>query len=308
MKTGAVNLMWMPSVKSKPRMLTCSPMVAYVFLTIVVGSWVSLAISGYLFYKLHGDYSKIKQEHAVLTQKADQLDAVLKKVEVLKKDEVIIRDFLGLEKAPVSESFMGQGGVPYVDLSSIAPEDTQSRDVTSQSRPPGKRHIVAEVTTVADSYSKIVGYMREQRLSWEHTPSIIPVEADKYWISSGFGWRINPFTGKKGFHNGIDIAGRPGTPIISPAQGRVIKVGQDKYLGKFVQIDHTGDCISIYGHLSGFNVKKGDKVSRGDVVAFMGNTGLSTGTHLHYIVKIADRAVNPRRFMLNVDVSNLLDG
>lgn len=309
MKSGSVNVMWLPSAKSRPRMFTCSSKMFYAFWTVVAVSWLALAGSAIFIYNLQNDYSQIKEDHAAMTQKASQLDAVMKQFENLKKDETIIRDFLGLEKKTLSESFAGQGGVPNVDLSTIAPEDSLSFDQgISFAEPPAQGSEEIKAAYVAAGYSDIVQFMNEKRYGWEHTPSIMPLQVKTYWISSGFGWRTNPFTGQRDFHNGIDIAGRPQTPIVAPAQGRVTKIGQDKYLGKFVKIDHVKGCETIYGHLAGFNVKKGDAVKRGDVIAYMGNTGLSTGHHVHYIVKMNGKAVNPRRFMLNMGKETFLEG
>jgi murein DD-endopeptidase MepM/ murein hydrolase activator NlpD len=109
---------------------------------------------------------------------------------------------------------------------------------------------------------EVVETMRGQRKTWDSTPSILPVEIDDYWFSSGFGWRRSPFTGLKEFHNGLDISSRRGTPIIAPADGKVIKKGQDKYLGKYLKIDHGGQIVTMYGHLSGFNVSPGQMVER----------------------------------------------
>jgi len=309
MKSGAVNVMWLPSAKSKPRMFSCSTKLFYTFWVLVFGSWLTVIGSGFLVYNLYGEYSRIKEEHAVLAQKASQLDAVMKQVESLKKDEATIRGFLGLEKISAAESFAGQGGIPNVDISSIAPEDALSIDEDLQgSVPPAMGEAEKEAAFVASQYRRIAEYMRDQRSSWEHNPSIMPVQAEKYWISSGFGWRTNPFTGERDFHNGIDIAGAPQTPIIAPAKGKVIKVGEDKYLGRFVQLDHSKGVVTYYGHLASFNVKEGDVVKRGDVIAYMGNSGLSTGHHVHYIVKVNGKAVNPRRYMLNMTAGSLLEG
>jgi murein DD-endopeptidase MepM/ murein hydrolase activator NlpD len=148
--------------------------------------------------------------------------------------------------------------------------------------------------------------MRSQRENWDSTPSIMPVSVNDYWFSSGFGWRRSPFTGLKEFHNGLDISSGKGTPIIAPADGTVIKRGYDKYLGKFLKIDHGRKIITTYGHLSAYHVSPGQKVQRGDIVASMGNTGLSTGHHLHYMIKVKDRCVNPLHYILNAKANRLL--
>ncbi|NDY41752.1 M23 family metallopeptidase [Dissulfurirhabdus thermomarina] len=303
MKAGTVTVMWLPSARSRPRMFSSPGVVFYGVLALVAASWVSLAVSGYLAYTYYREYRAIRQEHEVLARKASQLDAVMEKVRHLQKDEALIRDFLGLEKeasADSPEAFLGQGGVPGVDLSTIAPEDTAAQSTVQVPQRPADRPAVAQVEALADSVQEILAYIKERRERWDHTPSIVPVKASDYWISSGFGWRVNPFTGGRDFHNGLDIAGRPGTPIIAPADGTVVKVGRDKYLGRYVQLRHSPSCVTIYGHLSRFNVQRGDRVRRGDVIAFMGNTGLSTGHHVHYIVKINGKAVNPTHYILNM--------
>jgi len=153
---------------------------------------------------------------------------------------------------------------------------------------------------------ELVEIMRSQRQTWDSTPSILPVETDDYWFSSGFGWRLSPFTNLRDFHNGLDISSRKGTPIIAPANGKVIQRGRDKYLGKYVKIDHGGEVITLYGHLSGFDVSQGQKVKRGDTIGFMGNTGLSTGHHLHYTLKVRGKFANPLHYILNAKGNLLL--
>ena len=129
---------------------------------------------------------------------------------------------------------------------------------------------------------------------------------DDYWFSSGFGWRRSPFTGLKEFHNGLDISSRKGTPIVAPASGKVVKRGRDKYLGNYLKIDHGRKVVTMYGHLSDFNVSPGQDVTRGEIIAFMGNSGLSTGHHLHYTLKVNDRCVNPLHYILNAKGNRLL--
>ncbi len=116
-------------------------------------------------------------------------------------------------------------------------------------------------------------------------------------ITSSFGPRINPVTGKPEFHLGVDIANYRGTPIRSTGDGRVIKAGYCGLLGKCVEIDHGNGIRTFYGHLSKLLVHRGEKVKRGEIIGFMGNTGRSTGPHLHYAVKFKGRFVNPKIFM-----------
>lgn len=133
----------------------------------------------------------------------------------------------------------------------------------------------------------------------EHTPSIMPT-----WgrITSGFGWRKDPFTGRQTFHNGIDIANKKGTPVVSTASGVVVYVGGMGRLGLCVKINHGYGLKTLYGHLKSSNVKVGDKVERGDIIAIMGNSGRSTGVHLHYTVFKYNKAVNPRDYIMLGDI------
>jgi len=114
-------------------------------------------------------------------------------------------------------------------------------------------------------------------------------------FTSGFGFRIDPFTGGRGYHAGIDIAGRYGTPIRAAKEGRVTFAGWNGGYGLCVIVKHQMGYETVYGHLSGITVKEGQYVSQGQVVGRMGNTGRSTGTHLHFEVRRYGKAINPTR-------------
>lgn len=103
-------------------------------------------------------------------------------------------------------------------------------------------------------------------------------------LSSGFGYRTHPISGVRTFHNGIDIAASTGTAVYAYASGTVISVSQDNTLGKFIAVDHGNGLVTRYLHLSKFNVSKGDRVATGDRIGSVGNTGYSTGSHLHFEV------------------------
>jgi murein DD-endopeptidase MepM/ murein hydrolase activator NlpD len=133
----------------------------------------------------------------------------------------------------------------------------------------------------------------------ECRPTIMPVKSRAIWITSRFGWRKGPFTGLREFHKGLDISGRKGTPIIASAGGVVVKVGYNRFKGKFVKIQHDDRFTTVYGHLMKYIVKKKQKVDRGEVIGYMGTTGMSTGYHLHYVVIDNNKKVNPYNFILN---------
>jgi murein DD-endopeptidase MepM/ murein hydrolase activator NlpD len=125
----------------------------------------------------------------------------------------------------------------------------------------------------------------------QHTP------ANLDYISSGFGYRADPFTGGAAFHAGLDFKGPIGAPIFAAAQGRVGFVGVQQGYGNVVEIDHGNGLVTRYAHMSGFRARVGQPVLAGQVIGLIGSTGRSTGPHLHFEVRINDRAVNPRPFL-----------
>jgi murein DD-endopeptidase MepM/ murein hydrolase activator NlpD len=122
------------------------------------------------------------------------------------------------------------------------------------------------------------------------TPSVAPVAG---LITDGFGRRKDPFTGRQAFHPGLDLSARRGTPVVATADGIVVFAGRNGGLGKVIRISHGFGYTTVYGHLDKILVEPGDEVRRGEQVGLLGNTGRSTGPHLHYEVHEDGRAVNP---------------
>jgi murein DD-endopeptidase MepM/ murein hydrolase activator NlpD len=125
-------------------------------------------------------------------------------------------------------------------------------------------------------------------------PSLWPVEGR---ITSSFGERLDPFNGEGAFHAGMDIAADIGTPIHATADGLVVKAEIVNGYGREIEIDHGHDIKTCYGHLSGFTVTAGQQVTRGEVIGYVGDSGRSTGAHLHYEVRIHDTPVNPYKYL-----------
>ncbi len=122
------------------------------------------------------------------------------------------------------------------------------------------------------------------------TPSIWPTEG---WLTSRFGRRVSPFTGRPQFHAGLDIASPFGTAVVAPGRGKVHFVGRKGALGRSVQIDHGWGIRTTYGHLAEILVRKGQEVERGERIGSVGSSGRSTGPHLHYAVEVRSKAVDP---------------
>jgi murein DD-endopeptidase MepM/ murein hydrolase activator NlpD len=138
-------------------------------------------------------------------------------------------------------------------------------------------------------------YFEDQQALLASAPSIWPVRG---WVTSDFSVRLDPYTGERVMHEGIDVAGSVGTPVRAPADGTVVFSGLEGGYGHVLVIDHGYGLKTRYGHLSRIDVKLGEKVKRGQFIAAVGNTGRSTGPHLHYEVRVNGVADNPRKFIL----------
>ncbi len=125
------------------------------------------------------------------------------------------------------------------------------------------------------------------------TPSIKPTSGV---VTCKFGFRLSPFSGKREFHTGIDIANKRGTKVYASARGKVIFAKKKWLIGNLVTIDHGNNILTKYGHLNKFLVKKGDVVNRGDIIGLMGSTGNSTGPHVHYEVVVNGKSENPANY------------
>jgi len=174
-----------------------------------------------------------------------------------------------------------------------------------ESRPPGDRvgllrREAERLGLVADaralSLKDLVDELEDKHQRLASSPAIWPARG---WLTSGFGKRISPFTGRRQFHAGIDIASARGTPVVAPARGRVEFVGAKGPLGNALLIDHGYGVRTQYGHNDKILVKRGDVVERGQKIALVGNTGRSTGPHLHYTVEVNGKAVNPIDFIFD---------
>lgn len=138
--------------------------------------------------------------------------------------------------------------------------------------------------------------LSERQSLLSSTPNIRPA---KGWFTSRFGYRVSPFTGRPALHTGLDIAAAPGSPVYAPADGMVTFAGYDEGYGKMVTIDHGYGVSTRFGHNSQIYVQVGQKVSRWDVIASVGNTGRSTGPHLHYEVRVNGVPRDPSLYILD---------
>ena len=150
----------------------------------------------------------------------------------------------------------------------------------------------ARFAAVMDGMDK----MNMMRIASTKVPYAMPVKA-AHRFTSGFGTRRDPKTGGRRAHNGIDLAGPRGTPILSTAEGVVVFAGRQSGFGKMIKIRHEFGFETVYAHLNKIHIKKGQRIARGEHIGDMGTTGRSTGVHLHYEVRIGGRPVNPMTFI-----------
>jgi murein DD-endopeptidase MepM/ murein hydrolase activator NlpD len=221
----------------------------------------------------------------------------------VRAEETKIRAWLGLEQERVEqppsevEADGGKGSLGDTDLESVAVWDlaTGAQQIVHQ----GKESVSQEARSLVADLSELVYRVQERKRQWDSIPAISPPDGE-HWISSSFGWRRSPFTGKRQFHNGIDMAGQRGTPILASADGIVTRVVRNAALGRGVTLDHGNGMETIYGHLDRVTATKGQRVKRGDEIGKMGSSGRrSTGPHLHYVVKLEGKYVNPWNYMLD---------
>jgi murein DD-endopeptidase MepM/ murein hydrolase activator NlpD len=214
----------------------------------------------------------------------------------IQKDQAVIRRYF------TPKTLGGIGVSPGITSPDLLP--TASANLPNKSEDPSPANsqsesILEQAESIQETMQELARTARAQGESIYSIPSIVPVDAEEYLFSSGFGWRRNPITGAKEFHNGLDISAPEGTPVIAPANGKIIEAGRDKYQGNYLRIDHGSGCITTFAHLIAFNVKLGDKVERREVVAFMGNTGRSTGPHLHYQIEVNGVVVDPIDYIIS---------
>ena len=232
---------------------------------------------------------RLRAENRVLTQKtleyeqnAGKLQA---KVAYLHSIVSKLGVMAGLDHSLPDATVGGEGGV--TSFETVAP---------SRAVKPSLADMDLSVSALTDKSAKLEAFYRDQTLLLSSTPSIWPVRG---YLSATFGNRLDPFTGRPDFHPGIDISTPIGTKVVAPADGIVISCGLSGGYGNAIIIDHGYGVVSRYGHLEGFNVHPGQKVHRGEVIAFVGNTGRSTGPHLHYEVWVREQAQNPIHFILD---------
>ncbi len=277
-------------------------------LKILAGGGAFLAVALIVFLVDYVSMNVIRQRYKVLTrvtaeQKAKIADYEKSIVELQAKvdnSETYIKKInimLGLKSPDVLKSPAGIGG---------GGSDTDAADPAGTVPPSGPQGLPQEAVhgliqkaqSVDNNLSFLADKTQSKVLGWATTPSIMPTAG---WVSSPFAVRVDPFTGKEQMHWGIDISTNEGNPIVATADGIVIRVQKDKYLGNSVAISHGNGFVTVYGHMKDMPrpvVHEGQQVKRWEVIGYVGQTGRAVGPHVHYEVHVDGKPVNPYLYII----------
>lgn len=269
--------------------------------------FIIAAVVGILFYlvtaafyetpferKLRTENSKLALQYRSIKKQLSYFNTELNRLEI--NDDSLYRSLLGLPPLPVTIRQAGTGG--RITSSNFGPfeEIVKTSAIQMQS-------IQSRIKVQQKSYADLWKQAEQNKEKLKHIPAIMPISHDELsGIGSGFGLRMHPILNIIRPHEGIDFNAQTGTPVHATADGRVIEAAYSTTFGNVIKIDHGYGMITLYAHLNGFNTHQGKLVKRGEIIGFVGNTGLSTGSHVHYEVHINGKAVDPVHYFFN-DVS-----
>lgn len=244
--------------------------------------------------KLKREISEMRTQYELVNKQLDQVNAVL--TDLQERDDNLYRTIFEAEPIPGTIRKAGYGGVnKYSDLegfdnSDIIIKTAKKLDI-----------ITREAYVQSKSYDELIKLASNKEKMLSCVPAIQPISnKDLRRIASGWGWRIHPIYKIPKFHYGIDFTAPKGTPVYATGDGVIKKIVRSRRgYGNEILINHGFGYVSVYAHLSRFNVKKRQYVKRGDVIGFVGNTGLSTGPHLHYGIMLRGKYVNPINYFFN---------
>lgn len=271
----------------------------YVSLFIISSSCFALlfVIIGGLYFQspkeksLERELTNLLFQYDILTKKIENAYQVLENVE--QRDNNLYRHYFETNPIPEEQRRAGFGGINRYkkyegyDNSQLVIESAKRIDILEKA-------IVVQSKSL-DEIAKLAKN-KEQLLS--AIPAIQPIKNSELTrMASGFGWRRDPFTKARKFHKGMDFTAKRGTPVYASGDGKITRAdSRSSGYGKHIRIDHGYGYVSLYAHLNGYNVRRGQKVKRGDVIGFVGSTGRSQAPHLHYEIAKDGRKINPVNF------------
>jgi len=295
------TFMFLPGPNARVRTLSISKSaLKSVFLSIVA----VLVLSLYLIYEYNDVKDKVWELQSVreeLMQQKAQVQSFALNLLDYKRQMFLLRDLdtklrraVNLGPRDKAQQVLGIGGPDELGLQNLATLGEKKQEEALKEMHQELSLLKGAASRQEASLQLLIEYFEDKRSLYASTPSVWPVRG---WVTSPFGNRISPFSGILKFHEGIDIAAQTGTPIIAPADGVVIKAGFSTGYGNMVEISHGYGIKTEFGHNSRLNVKAGQRVKRGEIISYVGDTGSSTGPHLHYEVRVNGLPVNPVRYM-----------
>jgi murein DD-endopeptidase MepM/ murein hydrolase activator NlpD len=295
------TFMFLPGPNERVRTLSISKsIIKSVLLSLVAVVVLSL----YLIYDYNdvkdkvGELQSVREE--LMQQKAQVQNFALSLLDY-KRQMFLLRDLdtklrraVSLGPRDKAQQALGIGGPDELGLHNLAAMGEKKQDEALKEMHQELTQLRGAATKQETSLQMLIEYFEDKRSLYASTPSVWPVRG---WVTSPFGTRTSPFTGIPTFHEGLDIAAQTGTPVVAPADGVVIRAGFGTGYGNMVELSHGYGIKTIFGHNSRLNVKAGQRVKRGDVISYVGDTGSSTGPHLHYEVRLNGLPVNPVRYL-----------
>ncbi|MBU2055276.1 MAG: M23 family metallopeptidase [Proteobacteria bacterium] len=270
---------------------------------------VSLFVMGFVLFMIYFayDYIHIRWEQAELkrlkvhtAEQRKQIDGLMTKVdqfsskmEELKQFDKKIRILANIVTGRDKEQLLGIGG-PVGEESRIRARIADDERALIAGADRKVDNLMDEAIARQKSFANLLALLKEKKSIMAATPSLWPVGG---WVTSEFGRRLSPFGGEREFHKGIDIATRYGQAVQAPADGVVAEVAYSNDGGRMISIDHGHGITTHYAHLFKASVRPGAAVKKGERIGHVGNTGRSTGSHLHYSVMLNGVAVNPRKYL-----------
>ena len=237
------------------------------------------------------ELENMKLHYELLEKKMALAEQVLDGIQ--KRDNNIYRTYFEANPIPEEQRKAGFGGVNRYksiegfDNSQMIIEATKNIDILSK-----------QLYVQSKSLDEIIDLAKDKEELLASIPAIQPVsKEDLTRMASGFGWRLDPFTKARKRHKGMDFTSPKGTPIYATGNGKVTRADAGSSgFGRHIRIDHGFGYVTLYAHLSKYNVKRGQKVKRGDLIGYVGSTGRSQAPHLHYEVRYNKQQINPINF------------
>lgn len=274
----------------------------FVFLGIALVGLVALITFAGYSYTQYGNTKNLRNELKLaereIEAKENRLVGILAELEFLREDINRIRQFDNQIKVLVGSKTTAEesniGGIESdefkIDMLPLHRQELASRKIMNYIRELKRDSQLEEIIQ-----EDLIVYMNESAQRLASIPSIVPSQG---FITSRFGYRMSPFTGSRRMHKGLDIATAVGTKIVAPADGKIVFADRDGAYGLCVEIDHGNGIKTRYAHMSKIVAKIGNTIKRGDIVGLVGNTGRSTGAHLHYEVMINGVHTDPLAYIV----------